>query len=121
MIRALITKLSIAWKLIWTLAVRELVSMFRVPAGWIIIALFAFLSAVLFVNQTLIPGQPGSMRYFFSASAWLLIPIAPAISMRLMSEEYRTGSFESLRTTPAGDWAVACGQYLGSKIGRAHV
>lgn len=107
-------QLRISWKLVWTLSVRELVSMFRVPAGWIIIALFAFLSAVLFVNQTLIPGQPGSMRYFFSASAWLLIPIAPAISMRLMSEEYRTGSFESLRTTPAGDWAVACGKYLGS-------
>jgi len=114
MMRDLLTKLAVAWKLIWTLAVRELVSMFRVPAGWIIIALFAFLSAVLFVNQTLIPGSPGSMRYFFSASAWLLIPIAPAISMRLMSEEYRTGSFESLRTTPAGDWAVACGKYLGS-------
>lgn len=107
-------RLSTGWKLVWTLGVRELVSMFRVPAGWIIIALFAFLSAVLFVNQTLIPGQPGSMRYFFAHSAWLLIPIAPAISMRLMAEEYRTGSFESLRTTPAGDWAVACGKYLGS-------
>jgi len=110
----MMTALKMALRMIWTLAVRELVSMFRVPAGWIIIALFAFLSAVLFVNQTLIPGEPGSMRYFFSASAWLLIPIAPAISMRLMSEEYRTGSFESLRTTPAGDWAVACGKYLGS-------
>ncbi|MBL4808990.1 MAG: hypothetical protein JKY43_02905 [Phycisphaerales bacterium] len=110
----MMTALKLTLKMIWTLAVRELISMFRVPAGWIIIALFAFLSAVLFVNQTLIPGQPGSMRYFFSASAWLLIPIAPAISMRLMSEEYRTGSFESLRTTPAGDWAVACGKYLGS-------
>ncbi|MGJ8636345.1 MAG: hypothetical protein ACSHX5_05835 [Phycisphaerales bacterium] len=103
-------------KLIWTIALRELVSMFRVPAGWIIVALFAFLSAVLFVNQTLVPGQPGSMRYFFTASAWLLIPIAPAISMRLMAEEYRTGSFESLRTTPAGDWAVAIGKYIGSVL-----
>ncbi len=102
--------------LVTTLATRELVSMFRVPAGWIIIALFAFLSAVLFINQTLIPGQPGSMRYFFIASAWLLIPIAPAISMRLMSEEYRTGSFESLRTTPAGDWAVALGKFIGAVL-----
>ncbi|MBO6512858.1 MAG: hypothetical protein JJ974_02685 [Phycisphaerales bacterium] len=102
--------------LIWTIAIRELVSMFRVPAGWIIVALFAFLSAVLFVNQTLVPGEPGSMRYFFTASAWLLIPIAPAISMRLMAEEYRTGSFESLRTTPAGDWAVAIGKYIGSVL-----
>ncbi len=116
MMGQLLHRVLIAWKLIWTLAVRELVSMFRVPAGWIIIALFAFLSAVLFVNQTLIPGEPGSMRYFFTASAWLLIPIAPAISMRLMSEEYRTGSFESLRTTPAGDWAVAIGKYIGSVL-----
>ena len=50
MMGELLHRLLIAWKLIWTLAVRELVSMFRVPAGWIIIALFAFLSAVLFVS-----------------------------------------------------------------------
>ncbi len=112
----LIQSLNNQRALVTTLATRELVSMFRVPAGWIIIALFAFLSAVLFINQTLIPGQPGSMRYFFIASAWLLIPIAPAISMRLMSEEYRTGSFESLRTTPAGDWAVALGKFIGAVL-----
>lgn len=97
-----------------TIAQRELSSMFRVPAGWIVIALFAFLTAVLFVNQTLVPGQPGTLRYFFLYSGWLLIPIAPAISMRLMSEEYRSGSIESLRTAPAGDWAVTLGKYLGS-------
>ena len=97
-----------------TIAQRELSSMFRVPAGWVIIALFAFLTAVLFVNQTLLPGQPGSLRYFFMYAGWLLIPIAPAISMRLMSEEYRSGSFEALRTAPAGDWSVTLGKYLGS-------
>jgi len=98
----------------FAIARREFVSFFRVPAGWIILALFSFLSGVLFVNQTLIPGQPGTMRYFFIASAWLLIPIAPAVSMRLLAEEYRTGSFEALRTTPAGDWSVATGKFLGA-------
>ena len=97
-----------------TIAQRELASMFRVPAGRIIIALFAFLTAVLFVNQTIIPGQPGSLRYFFAYAGWLLIPIAPAVSMRLMSEEYKSGSFEALRTAPAGDWSVTLGKYLGS-------
>ena len=97
-----------------TIAQRELSSMFRVPAGWIIIALFAFLTGVLFVNQTLLPGQPGTLRYFFMYAGWLLIPIAPAVSMRLMSEEYRSGSFEALRTAPAGDWSVTLGKYLGS-------
>lgn len=98
----------------YTIAQRELASMFRVPAGWIIIALFAFLTGVLFVNQTVIPGQPGSLRYFFAYAGWLLIPIAPAVSMRLMSEEYRSGSIEALRTAPAGDWAVTLGKYAGS-------
>ena len=97
-----------------TIAQRELSSMFRVPAGWIVIALFAFLSSVLFVNQTLIPGQPATLRYFFMYAGWLMIPIAPAVSMRLMSEEYRSGSIESLRTAPAGDWSVTLGKYLGS-------
>ena len=101
---------------VWAIATREFVSMFRVPAGWIIIALFAFLSGILFVNQILIPGAPGSMRYFFAPCAWMLVAIAPAISMRLLSEEYRTGSFESLRTTPAGDWAVALGKYVGAVL-----
>ena len=96
------------------IARREFVSLFRVPAGWIILTLFAFLSGILFVNQTLIPGQPGTMRYFFAAAGWMLVPVAPAISMRLLSEEYRTGSFETLRTTPAGDWGVAIGKYLGA-------
>ncbi|MDF1808191.1 MAG: hypothetical protein P1U42_00690 [Phycisphaerales bacterium] len=99
---------------VFTIAQRELSSMFRVPAGWIIIALFAFLTGLLFVNQTIVPGQTGTLRYFFLYSGWLLIPIAPAISMRLMSEEYRSGSFEALRTAPAGDWAVTLGKYLGS-------
>jgi len=99
---------------VFTIAQRELSSMFRVPAGWIIIALFAFLTGVLFVNQTIVPGQTGTLRYFFLYSGWLLIPIAPAISMRLMSEEYRSGSFEALRTAPAGDWAVTLGKYFGS-------
>jgi ABC-2 type transport system permease protein len=99
-----------------TIAQRELSSMFRVPAGWIIIALFAFLTGVLFVNQTLLPGQPGTLRYFFMYAGWLLIPIAPAVSMRLMSEEYRSGSFEALRTAPAGDWSVTLGKYIGSVL-----
>ncbi len=99
-----------------TIAHRELFSMFRVPAGWIIIALFTFLTAVLFVNLTVIPGQPGTLRYFFSYSSWLLIPIAPAISMRLIAEEYRSGSFEALRTTPAGEWSLAMGKYLASVL-----
>lgn len=99
---------------VWTVAAREVASLFRLPVGWIVVALYAFLSAVVFVQYTLIPGAPATMRYFFAAAAWMMVPVAPAISMRLLSEEARTGTIEMLRTAPVSDFAVAVGKFLGA-------
>lgn len=99
---------------VWTIAAREVQSLFRLPVGWIVVALYAFLSAIVFVQAALIPGAPATMRYFFSAAAWMMVPIAPAISMRLLAEEARSGTIEMLRTSPVGDFAVALGKHLGA-------
>ncbi|MCH8509039.1 MAG: ABC transporter permease [Phycisphaerales bacterium] len=99
---------------VWTIAAREVQSFFRLPVGWIVVALYAFLSALVFIQSTLIPGSPATMRYFFAAAAWMMVPVAPAISMRLLSEEARTGTIEMLRTAPVGDFAVALGKLLGA-------
>jgi len=96
------------------IATREVGSLLRLPVGWIVIALFVFLSAVIFVNGTLIPGQPATMRYFFASASWMLIPVAPAISMRLISEELRSGTIEPLRTAPLSDSAVVWGKFIGA-------
>lgn len=97
----------------WAIARRELASMFRMPVGWVVIALFLLLTASMFVLG-LAPGQPASLRDFFSVSAWLLMPVAPAISMRLLAEERRTGSDEPLLTAPVSDGAVVLGKYAGA-------
>lgn len=101
---------------VWVLATRELGSMFRTPAGWIIVALFTLLTGLVFVTNTLSPGAPATLRYFFSASAFLLVPIAPAVSMRLFAEEFRAGSYELLGTSPLGPWTLACGKLLGAGL-----
>ncbi len=98
----------------WTIAAREIASLFRLPVGWIVVALYLFLSSLVFVQTTLIPGAPASMRYFFAAAVWMMVPIAPAISMRLFSEESRSGTIEMLRTAPVGDFAAALGKFLGA-------
>ncbi|RMH13360.1 MAG: hypothetical protein D6695_04315 [Planctomycetota bacterium] len=98
------------------IALRELGSMFRTPAGWIIVALFAFLTGLTFTTTTLTPGAPATLRYFFSTSAFLLVPIAPAISMRLFSDEYRSGSYELLSTAPLGAWTLALGKLAGGGL-----
>jgi ABC-2 type transport system permease protein len=97
-----------------TLARREFTSYFRQPAGWIIIALYLFLASLIFCLYTLVPGRPATMRDFFAISGWLLLPVAPAITMRLISEELRSGTIEALLTSPAGPWSLVLGKFIGA-------
>jgi ABC-2 type transport system permease protein len=96
------------------IASREYRSLFRVPVGWIVIALYLFLTGVVFVTTVLTPGEPASMRYVFGISGWLLLPVMPAVSMRLLSEELRSGTIEPLMTSPVNDASIVGGKYLGA-------
>jgi ABC-2 type transport system permease protein len=96
------------------IARREMGSYFRTPAGWVIIALFLFLTGMVVGRFVLQPGLPATMRDFFAASGWLLLPVAPAISMRLLAEEWRTGSIESLMSAPVSGWGIVVGKFLGA-------
>ncbi|MCC6678342.1 MAG: ABC transporter permease subunit [Phycisphaerales bacterium] len=93
---------------------RELSSLFRLPVGWIVIALYAFLTGVIFATQILRPGEAATMRQFFGVAGWLLIPVAPAISMRLFADEARSGTLETLMTSPVTDLAVVLGKFGGA-------
>lgn len=99
---------------LWAVARRELSSLFRVPLGWVALAAFALVSSWLFLRGVLVPGQPATMRPIFSTMGWLLLPLAPAVSMRLVSEELRSGTIEPLMTSPASDYAVILGKFLGA-------
>lgn len=94
------------------IAHREFASFFRTPLGWVVIALFVCLSSIFFVGRTLVPGSPASMREFFGIWWGLLLVIAPAISMRLFSEELRTGMIEASLTAPVSDAALVLGKFL---------
>jgi ABC-2 type transport system permease protein len=96
------------------IASREVASFFRLPVGWVVIALYLLLTGMVFAWIVLRPGDPATLRAFFSVSAWLLLPVAPAISMRLLSEEIRSGTLEPLMTSPVSDAAIVLGKYLAA-------
>lgn len=98
------------------IARRELAGYFRQPAGWIIIALMLLMTGVVFALIVLVPGRPASMRAFFEASGWLLLPVAPAISMRLLAEELRSGTIEPLLTSPLSGPALILGKFVGAAL-----
>jgi len=99
---------------IWTIARREFASFFRVPLGWVAMALYLFLTGIIFAERVLVPGEPASLRYFFGISGFLLLPVIPAISMRLISDELRSGTIEPLMTAPVADISIILGKYLGA-------
>lgn len=101
---------------LWAIAVRELRSFFRIPLGWVAVALYLFLAGLIFAERILIPGEPSSLRYFFGVSGFLLLPVVPAVSMRLFSEELKSGTIEPLMTSPVGDASIVLGKFLGAAM-----
>lgn len=96
------------------IARREYASLFAVPVGWIVLALFLFLSGIIFTSRILVPGEPASLRAFFGVWWTLILVLAPAVSMRLIADEIRTGTIETLLTSPASEWAVVLGKYAAA-------
>jgi len=93
---------------------REFAAYFRTPIGWVVVALYLALSGVVFALAVFEPSAPASLRPFFSLSGWVLLFVAPAVSMRLISEELRTGTIEPLLTAPVSDWVVVAGKYAAA-------
>lgn len=98
------------------IAGREFRSFFRLPVGWIVIALFLLLTGAVFATAILAPGQAATLRPFFAIAGWLLLPVVPAISMRLFSEEIRTGTIEPLLTSPVRDGSLVVGKFMGGSL-----
>jgi gliding motility-associated transport system permease protein len=97
-----------------TLAIveRELRAYFLSPVGYAMLTVFLLLSAVFFYLPLSL-GE-GSLRAFIYNVVIILIITLPALTMRLISEERRSGTIEILMTAPVTDAQVVMGKYLGS-------
>lgn len=96
-----------------TIAKRELTSLFFSPIAYIVLGLFALVSTLLFLMY-FGPNEPATIRNHSQWIVWLMVFLVPAISMRLISEEYRSGTIEPLMTAPLSDTQVIAGKWLGA-------
>jgi len=95
--------------------VRELRSYFLSPLAYVVIALFLALSGYLFA-LILANGREASLRGLVQNVSVLYLFIVPAISMRLLAEEQRTGTVELLLTNPVQEWEIVTGKFLASVL-----
>jgi len=108
-----------------TLTRRELASYFLSPVGYLVIggtALMQWISYWVFVSQLMRAGQaqtpmqePIVSSYFFALFPVLALLLeVPALTMRLIAEEKRTGSLEVLLTAPVNETPVVLSKYLAT-------
>jgi len=101
-------------KRIFAIFRRDLQSLLIVPTGAIVASLFALTCGIVFVAQVLNPGSIATMRPVFEFAAWLILFLCPAITMRLIAEERRVGTWESLLASPASSYEIAKGKFLAA-------
>ncbi|MDH5229366.1 MAG: ABC transporter permease subunit [Gammaproteobacteria bacterium] len=113
--------------MIWTIAQRDLQSLFFSPLAWIILAMSQVILAYLFIhqlNQFLdLQAQFGAMQNAPGATEMVAMPtlaniaiilllITPLLTMRLISDERRQHTLSLLFSAPVSMSEIILGKYL---------
>ncbi len=99
----------------WSICKKELHQFFSNLTGYIAIILFLLVNGLfLFVlkDGNLFDFGYASLDNFFELAPWVLIFLVPAITMRSLSEEFKTGTYEILQTRPLTKWQIVSGKYV---------
>ena len=103
----------------WSICKKELNQFFSSLTGYIAIILFLLINGVfLFVlnDSSIFEFGYASLDKFFELAPWVLMFLVPAITMRSLSEEFRAGTFEILKTKPLSSWQIVLGKYFSILI-----
>jgi ABC-2 type transport system permease protein len=99
----------------WSICKKELHQFFSNLTGYIAIILFLLVNGLfLFVlkDSNLFDFGYATLDSFFDLAPWILIFLVPAVTMRSLSEEFKSGTFEILQTRPLTKWQIVSGKYL---------
>ena len=100
-------------KVVWGIARKELTLSFSSAVGYLFLG--AFLLATLFSFfwvETFFARNLADVRPLFEWFPVLLIFLTAALTMRMWSEERRTGTLEFVATLPVSTWEFVCGKFL---------
>jgi len=96
---------------------RELYGYFSTPVAYVFIVIFLFLAGIFtfYIGGFYERGQ-ADLEPFFRFHPWLYLFLIPAISMRLWSEERKSGTVELLMTLPISLTEAVIGKFLAAWI-----
>lgn len=99
---------------------KELNSFFSTPVGYLVIAVFLIINGLfLWVfdgDFNILNAGFSDLNSFFFLAPWIFVFLIPAVTMRMFSDEYNTGTIEILKTKPISDWQIILGKYFASLL-----
>ncbi|MEQ8939208.1 MAG: ABC transporter permease subunit [Gammaproteobacteria bacterium] len=94
---------------------REFTSYFVTPVAYVFIVIFLFMTGIFtFYLGAFYESNQADLQPFFRFHPWLYLFLIPAISMRLWSDERKSGSIELLMTLPVSIADAVVGKYLAA-------
>lgn len=96
----------IAWK--------ETRSYFTTPVAYIVTMVFLAITGFFFADSLNTPFPEAVVRPYLEGGIFIMVFIAPLLTMRLLAEEQKLGTIELLFTSPVRDWEIVLGKFLAS-------
>ena len=91
----------------WTLYRKEIALFFSSLVGYLVVGIFVF-STGLFLwvlpgQFNILQGGYSTLEPFFSLAPWIYLFLVPAVTMRLIADERKSGTLEILLTQPISE------------------
>jgi ABC-2 type transport system permease protein len=94
---------------------RELNAYFYSSIAYVVLTVFLIVTGIFFISSNFTPGGESSLRELLgNYMPLILVFILPMLTMRLLAEEYRGGTIETLMTAPVSEVEVVLGKFLGA-------
>ncbi|HEY6066411.1 MAG TPA: ABC transporter permease [Thermoanaerobaculia bacterium] len=100
---------------------REWRAYFLSPLAYVILAAFLVMNGLIFAAIVAFLNTPGAPKgqalpfLFTNTYFWIFnLFVTPIITMRLFAEERKTGTFETLLTSPVSETTVVLGKFVGA-------
>lgn len=101
--------------MVWTVARRELKALFDHPTGYILLVVFVGVNDFLFLRQVERYGV-ASLRPMLDLLPWMFLFLVPAVTMRALAEDARSGTLEVVLAQPLTELEFLLGKYFGQVL-----
>jgi ABC-2 type transport system permease protein len=96
---------------------KEISTFFNSLIAYIVIGVFLLITSLMlwmYPSSNVLDYGYAEMTSFFDFCPYIFLFLIPAITMRMFSEEFRTGTLELLFTKPITLWGIILGKYFAS-------